>query len=271
MPQRICMCYFSPCGNVKKTVSAIANKIAMVLNIPIEEFDFTPKNNREKTLEFGENDLVVIGTPVYAGRVPNKIISFITENIKGKETLCLSVVCYGNRSCDDALTELVNTMKNNGFIDLAAASVVTEHSFADKLATGRPDSEDINDLENFGKKVSEKILSGNYTEVSVPGVFPCEKYYTPLKTDGTPAKFLKATPVTDTVKCVNCGACVAACPMGSVDSSDVSVTTGICIKCQACIKACPVGARYFDDEAFLSHKEMLVENYYERKESVFFI
>ena len=99
---------------------------------------------------------------------------------------------------------------------------------------------------------------------------PPERYYTPLRADGKPAKFLKAVPRTDMEKCTRCGACGKVCPMGSVDPKDPAVTTGVCIKCQACIRLCPAGARYFDDGDFLSHRAMLEANYAQRAESAFF-
>jgi ferredoxin len=89
----------------------------------------------------------------------------------------------------------------------------------------------------------------------------------PKGTDGEPAKFLKAKPVTDQEKCTACGICAKACPMGSIDPEEKFEATGICIKCQACIKKCPAGAKSFDDAAFLSHRQMLMENFAaERKE-----
>ena len=46
--------------------------------------------------------------------------------------------------------------------------------------------------------------------------------------------------------------------------------TGVCIKCHACVKECPVGAKYFDDEAFLSHKAMLERDFTRRAENEIF-
>ena len=60
-------------------------------------------------------------------------------------------------------------------------------------------------------------------------------------------------------------------PMGSIPKDAPDTCTGICIKCHACIKACPAGAKYFDDEAFLSHVEMLKQNYQRRAEAEWFI
>ena len=105
----------------------------------------------------------------------------------------------------------------------------------------------------------------------VRGDDPVTAYYTPLGTDGKPAVFLKAKPKTDPEKCTKCGICATVCPMGSIPKDAPDTCTGICIKCHACIKACPAGAKYFDDEAFLSHVEMLKQNYQRRAEAEWFI
>ena len=57
----------------------------------------------------------------------------------------------------------------------------------------------------------------------------------------------------------------------AISEENVSKVTGVCIKCQACIKICPAHAKYFVDEAFLSHVEMLENTYTERKEPTFII
>ena len=88
-------------------------------------------------------------------------------------------------------------------------------------------------------------------------------YYIPLGEDMQPAKFLKAVPKTVEELCDGCGVCIKACPVGSI-SSDYMTITGPCIKCQACIIKCHSGAKYFDDEAFLSHVRMLETNYTKR-------
>ena len=75
----------------------------------------------------------------------------------------------------------------------------------------------------------------------------------------------------DESKCTGCGVCAALCPMGSISREDPAEVTGVCIKCHACVRNCPTGAKYFDDEAFLSHKAMLERDYTRRANAKIFL
>ena len=268
---RVYAAYFSPCGNVRTAAETVGMAAAHALGLPFEAVNFTLPQARTGDIAFGPGDLVILATPVYAGRVPNKLMPYIRDHIHGNGARCGAVVCFGNRAFDDALAELYMLARDNGFKVLGAEAVATEHSFAPSLGTGRPDETDLAALWAFGAALAEKAQKNGPALETVPGAMPPEKYYTPLRADGAPARFLKAVPKTDMAKCTHCGTCAKVCPMGSVDGQDPSVTTGVCIKCQACVKLCPAGARYFDDGDFLSHRAMLMANYARRAESVFFL
>ena len=68
-PKRVWAVYFSGTGTTEKTVRRIASGLASALSVPLELFDFTPPAARQADLTFGPDDLVVLGTPTYAGRV----------------------------------------------------------------------------------------------------------------------------------------------------------------------------------------------------------
>lgn len=240
--------------------------------MPLEQWDFTLPDNRKSAKVFEKEDLVVFGTPVYAGRVPNKILPWVQQGFTGDHTPVVPVVVFGNRNFDDALMELKQELEKNGFLAAAGAAVASSHVFSDKIAPGRPDASDRAEILTFAGKTAQKITETDtlHTGLQVAGNDPVGAYYTPLGTDGKPAKFLKAKPITEISKCNGCGRCSEVCPMGSIDREDVSQVTGICIKCQACIKSCPNGAKYFADEAFLSHVRMLEEHYTDRAENRFF-
>lgn len=266
--------YFSPTGSTKQVVEVAASVVCGMMDTePPEEVDFTNAYMREKNLTFAEGDLVFVGVPTYAGRVPNKIMPFIAENLKGNGAFAVPVVTYGNRSFDDSLAELADLLEADGFKLLGGGAFPCQHAFAENLATGRPDMMDMLSAMQLGEAVAGNLAAKRaIASTEFPGNHPAGPYYVPKGVDGQPAKFLKAKPVTDRTKCTACGVCVKACPMGSIDANADFDATGICIKCQACIKKCPAGAKSFDDEAFLSHRQMLMENFAgERKEPVLVI
>ena len=237
-------------------------------NISVTNINITPHAKREASLTFGADDIVIVGTPTYAGRVPNKIMPYFRDGIKGSNTLAVILVTYGNRAYDDSMKELSELMTNNGFIVIAAAAFVCQHSFTSKLATGRPDEEDIKKASDFGISVSRSFLDsdGNIDDLkldlsSVPGRTIAEtEYYKPVKTDGKPAAFLKAMPKTDASKCNHCGKCSIVCPMNCF-ANDCLTPEGTCIKCMACIADCPNNAKFFTDEDLAGHRKMLEDNF----------
>ncbi len=264
--------YFTGTGNTKTVVCRVANAAAQVLSCPRADFDFSLPAAREQMLAFSPGDLVVIGTPVYAGRVPNKLLPFLTEHIAGNGALCVPVVTFGNRNFDDGLMELVKLMQADGLSPVAAGAFVGEHSFSTTLGAGRPDSEDLTLADQLGTRAAETILDGQTTlSAAVDGHDPVGPYYTPRDRAGNPINILKVKPRTDPDKCVKCGLCVAICTMGSIDPADVSSITGVCIKCCACVKRCPKGAKYYDDEGYLYHQHELEEMYARRAESKIFL
>lgn len=262
--------YFSPEGNTQKIVVHMAKKLSEALGVPFTLFDATRPKQREVLQEFGRTELAVIGVPTYAGRVPNKLLPYIQSSLTGGGAPAIPVVTFGNRSFDNSLKELCGELEQHGFHTVAAAAVAARHAFSDKIADGRPDEADWKKVDAFVKKTAENIREMREAPmpVEVSGMWPAE-YYTPLGSDGKTVVFLKAKPKT-TAACTHCGICAAMCPMGAIDKSDETLVPGVCIKCQACVRKCPMRAKYFEDAAFLSHVEMLENNYTTRVEPEFF-
>lgn len=261
--------YFSPTGASRRLAECASRELGAYFGARVSELDLTPPAAREKSHAFGEGDLVVFSMPVYAGRLPNKILPCIQTQFCGGGARALLLCSYGNRSFGDALTEMRDELTANGFRPFAAAAMVSEHAFAGALATGRPDAEDLRALAAFARRAAKRAEMPPVL-LPVAGNSPAGPYYTPLGEDGQPAKFLKAKPKTDADCCAHCGLCAAACPMGSIETDGITVS-GVCIKCYACVRKCPQGAKYFDDPAFLSHRAMLLKHYTARQENSFFL
>ena len=261
--------YFSATGTTKKVVTTLAKSLAEGLGAEYKEFTFDAPAVRKEEKSFTADDLVVMGVPVYAGRVPNLIMPFIRDLVKGNGALAVPVVLYGNRNFDDGLMELRNLLRDNGFHPIGGAAVVGEHSFSTILGAGRPDADDMALVAKLGQGVLEKVRTMTEAPaeaVEVEGCDPIRPYYTPRDRHGEPIKdFLKAKPVTDPDKCVHCGLCARICPMGSINPENVSEVLGKCIKCCACVKRCPTGAKYFDHEGYLYHQHELEDQYAGRR------
>ena len=273
--EKIWAVYFSGTGTTRRTVERIAGGIASRLNLPAESVDFSRPAVRQETLGFGEKDLVVFGTPVYAGRVPNVLLPFLRERVVGGGALAVPVVLFGNRNYDDALIELRNILAADGMHPIAAGAFVGEHSFSRVLGADRPNAEDEALMDEFAARVAELAAgldAAPVKSVAVRGQEPLRPYYTPRDRAGNPINILKVKPKTDLSRCGGCGLCADLCPMGSIDPADVSAVRGICIKCCACVKGCPTGAKFFDDAGYLYHQHELEAQYARPAESeVFYI
>lgn len=269
MIEKVYAVFFSPTGNTRKIVETMAHAVAGMLNIPYDTVDFTLPGFREGNLHFRENDFVVLGTPTYAGRVPNKLMPFIRDSIHAEGAHGLAVVTYGNRNYDDSLMELFTLMEENGFFMTGACAVPTEHVFDARLAAGRPTEADLSAAADYARMVTGR--NARLQRNDLPGHDPVGPYYVPKGRDGQPAVFLKAKPLTDPSKCIGCGLCAQVCPMGNFSPENVTEAKGACIKCQACIKACPRQAKSIEHEAFLSHVDMLVEHFADREAETIFI
>ncbi len=246
--------YFSPNSSTEK----ITNKIAMNIGkYQVEKINLNSIKSRQEKREFKEEDLLVIGFPVYADRLPT-ISKDIFENIRGNNTLALAIVSYGNRDYGDALLELKNNLKERGFKVLSAASIIGEHCLNTNVASGRPDKEDEIHIMKYANKVAKRIEDleslDSLKDINVKGDFP----YHPLKTQHTPY---------GDWKCIQCGICQEACPVDAIDKEDYKKTdSDICIFCGRCIQICPRNARDIKDESFLSFMDKLEKITEERRE-----
>ena len=95
--------YFSPTGTTRKVIMEVAKNI----DLKSVSFDFSVHKEKRPTLTFMQNDFVLFGIPVYAGRVPRTFIEYL-EQIHGNDTPAALIATYGCREYEDALQWLVD-------------------------------------------------------------------------------------------------------------------------------------------------------------------
>jgi len=266
--------FFSATGTTQKIVTRVAGAIADELGVERKTYDITLPGAREATPDFSAHDLVICGTPVYAGRVPNVLVKYLAS-LRGNGALAVPVVLFGNRNYDDGLIELRDILESDGFHTIAAAAFVGEHSFSYILGAGRPDADDLVVADDFARRVAAKLgtIAGTQTlaPVFVKGVpNPYRPHYRPRDPEGNPLDFRSIRPVTGEA-CNDCKLCVQLCPLGSISYENVREYTGICIRCGACVKKCPQQARYYDDPHYLYHRQELEEGFTRRAEPELFV
>jgi ferredoxin len=262
--RKVKLVYFSPTGTTQKVLEGIAQGIAVDA---VEHINVTLPEGAQRAIPPFTEELVLIGAPVYGGRLPVEAVNRFRQ-LKAGKTLVVPIVVYGNRAFEDALLELKNLAVELGFLPVAGAAFIGEHSFASQdvpIANGRPDSRDVRKAVAFGEKIREKVTAlrsvAAQGDVEIPGRFPYEGGIRPLA----------VAPVTEDSLCTACGACADVCPTAAI-SINGSVTTQVdlCIRCCACIKSCPTGARVWEDSRVKDIAAWLQENCAARKEPEFF-
>lgn len=251
--------YFSPTGSSKKGALSIAHTLARYLGLCVYEINLTVIGEELSKKVFDETDLVVFGSPVYSGRLYCGALNRFAQ-LTGNNTPCVVTVTYGNRHYDDALLEMYELVKRQGFIPFAAAALVAQHTFGD-IQKGRPNEDDLRENRRFALRAAEKLVGGKTDLDSVPG-------NAPYKDGGRGGSFVPQTKST----CIACGLCAKNCPEHAVIADDgFGVDPERCISCFACIKYCPVHAKCIDTPEYIAFAEKFSKQLATRRENEYFV
>jgi Pyruvate/2-oxoacid:ferredoxin oxidoreductase delta subunit/protein involved in ribonucleotide reduction len=238
--KRIGILYFSPTNTTKKICKAIASgmgvKDPVDLNITIPDFRAKLTSNPNGILD--NIDHLIIGAPVYSGKLPHQVVECL-KSISGNKKTCTAVIVYGNRDYGIALYQMVEILSNNHFNVLAAGTFIGQHSYSEiiPVAIGRPDKTDLEKAHNFGL---ESLNTSRYLPLEdIPvqrDMFSKSENYNPIR------------PVFKSEKCSHCRICSKRCPMNIISHETGNWLNQEkkkqCIGCMACVASCKDKARF---------------------------
>lgn len=255
MENKLRLLYFSPTGTTKK----IVNKIAEGLNLECIHHDITTVNSRRTELQVNSGDVLILGMPVYAGRIPELAFDFISKMNKGHNNSAIIVAVYGNRAYGDAIVEMYDLLKEKSFNPISAGVFIGEHSYEKEVAKNRPDQNDINIAIEYGVALKETIATyfkGIHFDLKIPGNRPYRERN----------QSLPIAPIFDNGRCMGCRECLKKCPTDAIRFKlNIVADEQLCIKCHSCVKVCPVQAVTFDSR--LDHvRTWLIENFKDKRQ-----
>ena len=168
---RLTVICFSPTRTSRKIAEAVA---AGMTAARIRTIDLT-LDRSDSPITVGAGETVVLGVPVYAGRVAPEAVRRL-QRIKaaaGAVIPTVVTVTYGNRDYEDALVELYDLAVSLGLSPFAAGAFIGEHSYSTPempVAEGRPDTLDLADARIFGGECARKLdSSGAFAPFHIKG------------------------------------------------------------------------------------------------------
>ena len=257
--------YFSPTKTTQKILEGIAQGTEVGT---VEHLDLTPPASKTLDLAERQDELVLLGVPVYSGRVPLAAVPKL-QRLRADGIPAVIIVVYGNREFEDALLELKDLARESGFVPIAGGAFIGEHSFANDttpIANGRPDTADLIKAREFGLKIRAKMKDidsiDEVSQLEVPGNRPYKKR----------KKWAEISPSTRSDPCTLCKTCASVCPVAAITVAEtVETNKHTCILCCACVKSCPTGARVMEEPVLIQMAQWLNTHCQNRKEPEIFM
>ena len=160
--------YFSATYTTRQIVDYVSRR----LSDQMIEYDITNDPTTDELL-LTTDEVLVVGIPVYAGRIPIMAVDRI-RRFKGKGARAVAIAVYGNRHYDDALLELSDLLSENGFQVISAAAFIAQHSIFPKVGKNRPDTADFHQMDVFARETRHILQKecAKLLPIHIPGNRP---------------------------------------------------------------------------------------------------
>jgi ferredoxin len=237
---KVLILYFSGTGNTKAIALGYERAIIKVghnvVTSSIENLDRIP-----------EHDFLIVGGPIYAGNMPDKLINWIRKNIPIHDLNKKAIVYSTSASLQNAngVKSIGKKLTKKGYKLVDAPTFEMPRNFYIDKYDPTPEVIQKQQFENAAalivKSVS-KMDSENMFDLS-DSVIMIDLLADVFR---LMAKFLgKSYQITE--KCIGCGKCEKDCPQHNIDYREKRFSDK-CMMCTRCIHNCPVNAIIYKEK-----------------------
>lgn len=225
--------YFSGTGNSEyaaKRISAALGDDIINLFDRIKSGDYSQINSKAP---------FIIVTPTYAWRIPHIVSSWIEKaELSGNKNIYFVMTCGGE--IGNAGKYLEKLCAEKGLIYRGAAGVIMPENYLAMFSTPSKDEaiKIVDNAENMIDSVIEIIKNeGAFSQNKISFI---DKIYSGIVNDIFYPMFVHAKKFYADERCISCGKCVNACPLGNIKIENGKPSWGDnCTHCMACICRCP--------------------------------
>lgn len=231
---KVLIVYFSGTGNTKAIAQAYEKAIKKaghsVIIASIEDLPVIP-----------EHDFLIVGGPIYAGNMPDKLIYWIRKNIPINDSKKKAIVFSSSAGLLNAngVKSIGKKLIKKGYMLVDAATYEMPRNFyIDKYAP-TPETQQKQQFENVASailkslnKMDSNILFDLNESVIMIDLL-ADIFRLMAKSLG------KSFEITN--KCIACGKCEKDCPQHNIDYKN-KLYSKKCMMCTRCIHNCPVNA-----------------------------
>ena len=222
--------YFSGTGNSRYVAEFIAKATGDELVSMNERIQ-----TKNKSALVSEKPLVFVA-PVYAGRIPRAVESYIREvSFAGNKAAYFVAVCAGSAWIAASYAQKLCAEK--GFKLLGFSSVLMPQGYI-AHAEIAPESETNQIIDAAAPKIKllAQLIKGS---LPFPAEAPGKAVMSRLLNPVMYATMISAKGFHTTAACSGCGGCVKRCPLNNVKMADNKPQWGkSCTHCMACIAGC---------------------------------
>lgn len=245
-PETASVIWYSQTGHTQRAGKLIAKTLSESgLKTTASDYRYFDKKLLKQT------DLIVAGSPVHYYDVPLNFKAWLAGIPQIQDRPVAAYVTYGGEGGNQYNTSraLAGLLASKGGIPMAAAEFGNMSTFAMTWSMGNherileyshtPDQKSFSQIRQFSKQVLQTIKNSRAMELEK------EFYFLDMLKGSTSiwgTRLMISRHAIDKSHCIECGTCIAKCPVNAINLETGKINGDLCILCLGCINNCPAGS-----------------------------